>query len=238
VLRFLFRRRSIWVPTLFGWLVLATLLGIAGIVLGRYYIHPFLAPSEPAQAARLLVIEGWLSPGELDQAIARFRQGSYDRVVTAGGPILEWREANEAQSYAESAARYLIRNGLDVAKVTPVSAPASAQDRTFLSAVKVRDWAASQGIEIKAVDLLSSGAHARRSRTLYRLVLGSGVDVGILAANPEAYDADHWWQTSAGVKSVTGEVISLVWTACCFFPAPPGSHEELWDKPRPDTKQP
>jgi hypothetical protein len=229
------RRRSVWVPTFLGWLMLVALVSVIGFVLGRYFIYPFLAPNDPAPEARLLVVEGWLSPGELNQAIARFQQGSYDRVVTTGGPILEWRESNETQSYAESAARYLVRNGLDVAKVTPVPAPASAQDRTFLSAVKVREWAAHQGIEIKALDLFSSGTHARRSRMLYRMALGSGVSIGIVSATPDDYGPEYWWRTSSGVKSVVGETLGLAWTACCFFPAAQGSHEESWGVSAPAT---
>jgi hypothetical protein len=231
----LVRRRSIRVPTFLGWLMLAALISVAGFVVGRYFIYSFLAPNDPAPGARLLVVEGWLSPGELNQAIARFQRSSYDRVVTTGGPILEWREANEAQSYAESAARYLVRHGLDVAKVTPVAAPASTQDRTFLSAVQVREWAANQGIEIKAMDLLSSGTHARRSRMLYRMALGSGVAIGILAASPDDYGPEYWWRTSSGVKSVLGETLGVAWTACCFFPAAHGSHEELRGVSAPAT---
>ena len=70
----LVRRRSIRVPTFLGWLVLVALIGATGFVLGRYFIYSFLAPNEPAPGARLLVVEGWLSPGELNQAIARFQR--------------------------------------------------------------------------------------------------------------------------------------------------------------------
>ena len=65
----------------------------------------------------------------------------------------------------------------------------SAQDRTFLSAVVVRDWLRRQGGTIDAVDLFSGGVHARRSRLVYRIAFGPEVDVGVFAAPPRRYDA-------------------------------------------------
>lgn len=165
---------------------------------------------------------------ELDQAVAAFRSGRYDRVVTTGGPIERWLNFRGSSSYADWAANYLKTHGLAHTDVTPVSGPASAQNRTFLSAVMVREWAARQGLALKAFDVFTAGAHARRSRTLYRMAFGPDVEVGVLSARPQEYDERHWWRTSAGARSVLGEAISLLWTTCCFYAAPPGSHEEIW----------
>lgn len=195
-------------------------------------IHSFLAPNDRVPGARLLVVEGWLDTKELDQAVAAFQQGRYQRVVTTGGPMETWSEFPRSSNYADYAASYLRKHGLQHVDLTAVPAPASAQDRTFLSAVKVRDWAKMQGLEVSSLDVYSSGTHARRSRMLYRIAFGPNIDVGILSARPTQYDDERWWQTSAGVKTVLGETISLVWTTCWFHPAPPGSHEELWAVPR------
>lgn len=199
------------------------LAGAAIIMAGRQ-IHPFLAPNDPAPAARLLVVEGWMEMKDMDQAIAAFRKGRYERVVTTGGPIETWLELPGSSNSADLAASYLRKHGLEGVDVTAVSSSASAQERTFLSAVKVRDWATKQGLAVTTLDVFSGGVHARRSRMLYRMAFGPTVDIGILAARPTQYDEERWWQTSVGVKSVLGETISVAWTACCFHPPPPGLH--------------
>jgi hypothetical protein len=227
----LIRRRQVWLPTLPGLLVLVALVCAAGLLAARC-IHPFLAPNDPAPGASVLVVEGWLEARELDQAIEAFRKGHYQRIVTTGGPIEKWPELSRTTSYAGLAAGYLVQQGLGDVAVTAVPAPASAQDRTFLSAVKLRDWAQREGLVLKALDVFSSGSHARRSRMLYQMALGPRTRVGVLSARPVQYDEEQWWQTSAGVKAVLGETISVTWTICCFYPPPPGSHEELWALPR------
>ena len=213
----LVQRRQIWLPSLFGWLVLIALTGAAALLAG-FRAYPFLAPNEPVPGARLLVVEGWLAAGEFDQAVAAYRKGRYDRVVTTGGPIDRFPELLGASNYADFAARYLTSHGLSAIEVIPVPAAASAQDRSFQSAAALRDWASKQGWGVVSLDVVSSGTHARRSRAVYRMAFGPTIDIGILAARPAEYDPERWWQTSAGAKAVLGESIGLIWTKCCFHP--------------------
>lgn len=84
---------------------------------------------------------------------------------------------------------------------------------------------------------MSAGTHARRTRMVYRAAFGPEAAIGILAAAPSDYDGERWWQTSAGAKSVLAEALSVIWTACCFHPPPPGSHEEMWAVPRKQSSQ-
>ncbi len=231
----LFHRREVWVPTLWGWTVLLV-LACASLIVCTLTAYDFLAANEPAIArngkgARILVIEGWLDETELDQASAAFHLGRYEHVVTTGGPIGSWHEFRDWQSYPERAAAYLRTHGLERVPIVVALAPASAQDRSFLSAVVFREWAHKTGITLDMVDVFSAGVHARRSRLVYRLALGSSVQVGVLAARPNDYEPERWWSTSAGAKAVIGEALSLAWTKCCFWPGPPGSHEERWAVP-------
>ena len=227
---YLFRRRQVWLPTLLGWLVLLAIIVTACVIAG-WNIYALLAPNDPAPRARILVVEGWMAEKELDQAVALFRNGKYERIVTTGGPIEDWVELHGSLTYAELAASYLKKHGLEGTEVTAVSAPASAQDRTFLSAVTVRNWAAKQRLAVEALDVFSAGAHGQRSRMLYRMAFGPNIDVGVLSARQQKYDERHWWRTTAATKSVLEETIGLLWTMCCFHPAPPGSHEEMWGVP-------
>ena len=225
----LFRRREIWLPTIWGWLALL-LFGAAVIVLVARNLHSFLAPNEPV-GARILVVEGWMNPDGIDQAVAAFRAGGYERVVTTGGPIEYWPGHHGHATFSERAADYLMQHGLADASVTAVPAPYSAQDHTFLSAVMVREWAKRSGLAFDAFDVFSSGTHARRSRLLYRLAFGPNVEVGVIAARFSEYDADAWWRTSTGARDVLDQVIGLLWVKCFFWPPPPGTHEERWAAP-------
>jgi hypothetical protein len=211
----LLRRREVWLPTIWGWLLLLALGGATLLLVARY-LHGFLATTAPV-GARVLVVEGWMGPEELDEAVVAFRSRGYERVVTTGGPIHHW-EAGGA-TFAAQAAAYLTRHGLPAAAVTIVPAARSAQDRTYQSALAVRDWARRSGTELKAIDVISDATHARRSRLLYRLAFADDVKVGVLATRAYEYDAAAWWRSSTGTKHVIEETIGLLWVKCCFRPA-------------------
>ena len=230
----LFRRRQIWVPTWWAAL-LVIVVAAASIVVGLRHLGIYLAPDEPAsgrdgRGARTLIVEGWLDEHALDAAIAAIARGQYERVVASGGPIDGWRENQPWPTYAERAADYLRRRGVSAIPIVAVAAPESAQDRTFVSAILVRDWLRRQAA-VDAVDLFSGGVHARRSRLVYRMAFGPDVEVGVFAAPPRRYALERWWTTSEGAKAVLDEAIALAWTTCCFSP-PPASNDERRSLPR------
>lgn len=183
----------------------------------------------------MLVVEGWLVTSELDQVIEVIRTGHYRHVVTTGGPSDMWPGLSKATNYADLAASYLAKQGLGDVSITAVPTPASAQDRTYLSAIKVSTWVQKEGLVLDALDVFSGGSHARRSRMLYQMALGPRTRIGVLSARPTQYEEERWWQSSAGVKAVLGETISVIWTACCFHPPLPGSQEELSAPPRKEA---
>lgn len=220
------RKREVWFPTIWGWLALLVLVAAASLLVARN-LHPFLALNRPV-GARLLVIEGWMDPEGLDQAIAVFHSGGYERAVTTGGPI-NWPGYSGYATYAERAAAYLRQHGVAEALVTAVPAPQSAQNRTYLTAVMVREWEKGSGLASNALDVFSWGTHARRSRLLYRAAFGPDVEVGVYAASPTDYDANAWWRTTSGARNVLEQAIGFIWTKCCFWPPTPGSHEERWN---------
>ena len=222
----LFQQRQVWLPTIWG-LLLLLFIGLLMCILGARNIYSFLAPIDPV-GARVLAVEGWLAPEELDQAVQTFKSGDYQRIVTTGGPISGRPELLVHSNYAQLAADYLAEHGVPSDAILVVPAPASAQERTYLSAVVLRESAQRLGITLAAIDLFSSGAHARRSRLLFQMAFGPKFRVGILAARPDGYDPDAWWRTSAGVESIVFQSIGLIWVKCCFWPGPPGSKQELW----------
>ena len=224
----LVRRREVWLPTIWGWLLLLVVLALAALIAGRG-LYPFLAVSEPS-GGKILAIEGWMDPYALDQAVEAFRKGGYELAVTTGAPVV-WKD-DRYRTAAERAAEYLKSRGLPPSAVAAAPTPASAQDRTFLSAVMVREWAKRSGVEVRAIDVFSVGAHARRSRYLYQKAFGPEVKVGAVAARHE-YADEGWWRSAEGAREVLDQAIAYVWVVLFFRPPAPGSHEERWAVPPP-----
>jgi hypothetical protein len=235
----LLSKRTVRLPTLWGWCVLLAVLAalVAGTGLAlAWSAYGWLAASHPqpvrqgAPAERLLIVEGWLGAYDLDQAVTAFRSGRYTRVVTTGGPIEDPDACAAWPDFATRAAAYLKAHGLAGAAVDAVVAPATDAERTWQSAVALRDWAARGGMHIAAADLFSAGVHARRSQRVFQLAFEPAVPVGVIAARPSDYDAAHWWRSSAGAKAVMSEVVSLAWTACCFWPVRPAAAASPHDR--------
>ncbi len=222
----LFRRREVPVPTLAGWLLLLALAAASGFAFVRS-LYPLLAPNAPIGQG-LLVVEGWAGGSAFDDAAARFRRGGYSQIVTTGGPLDPDEPFASDGTWAEHAARELRERGIPETSMQAVVAPNSERDRTFLSAVMVRDWIAARGKPVASLDVISLGPHGRRSRQLYRRAFGNDVEIGIVSAPPREYDPPHWWRSSEGTKTVITEATGLAWTLCCFHPGLRGSEEERW----------
>jgi len=212
----LFKQRQIWLPTLAGWLLLLFIFLVIGWLLSNT-LYSFLAQNEPV-GARVLIVEGWLDSEELDQAVAAFNKGKYARIVTTGGPVLEWHRASMGSDYANLAANYLGQHGVRPDLITAVPAPKTVLERTYLSAVTFRESAQRLGITLDAVDVFSAGPHARRSHLLFQMALGKKVRVGILSARPSSFDPQAWWRTSSGVEQMIFQTLGYIWVKCCFWP--------------------
>jgi hypothetical protein len=216
----LFRRRSVVLPTLVGWLLMLLVIGlIIGLLLRNMAV--FLTVNEPV-GAEYLVIEGWMDKAELDQGLAYFAANDFKKLVIVGGPISNDFHGIDS-NYAQRAADYLQQRGLSKEKMAIVTTPYSAQARTFLNAVMVREWLKQQGIAITRLDVFSSGVHTRRSRDLYRLAFGERVSIGVIASRPRDFDPARWWRTSDSGKSVAVEFAAWFLVKCCFHPGEPGS---------------
>jgi len=69
------------------------------------------------------------------------------------------------------------------------------------------------------INVLTEGAHARRTRLLYQKAFGRNVTVGIIAVSNPDYDPKQWWRYSDGVREVTGERIAYIYAKFFFFPS-------------------
>lgn len=230
----LFRRREIWLPTWKGWLALglfALALGVTAIT----FTVPFLAPVLP-QSRGILVVEGWLPDYALEEAKRTFETHPYERMVVTGVPIELGFHISKEKNYAQLAATTLKHLGLREDAVVTVSSPEVRRDRTYSTSRQVRTWLDRNKPGVP-VDVFTLGVHARRSWLLYRLGLGSGYTVGVIAARDERFDPDEWWKTSSGFRTVSSEALAYVYAKLFFRPSrapgPEPAAELSLDNPPP-----
>ncbi len=213
----LLSRRERWGLSVRGWLVLLLSAAALGgvVLLGAY---PFLAVNRRVET-NLLVVEGWVDAHAIRAAVEEFNRGGYDRVFTTGGPVRGLAGYLTDQSTTAGVAASRLRQaGLPPEKVQMTPARETARDRTYVSAIAFRDWCASHGVKLTAINVLSQDVHCRRTRLLFEKALGPGVEVGIISVPHPDYDASRWWRYSEGVRSVIGEIIAYLYARFFFFP--------------------
>lgn len=209
----LFRRREVICPTVAGWLLL--LGAVAGFLfLAIAGLYPFLSPNKPV-AAKVLVVEGWLADDALPRVRQIFEEGDYRRMVVTGGDITFARELSPYSSYAELTYHRVLSAGFPSNQVQWVSSGPVLRDRTFCSAVALRHFLKR---EAGAVNLVTTGPHARRSRHLFRQALGDAYEVGIIPVEPDSFNQSNWWKCSDGFRTVIGEAVAWFYARWIFDP--------------------
>jgi hypothetical protein len=208
----LVRPTEIWLPTPLGWLVLGGSAALIGLWLSRR-LYPFLAVNTPTQAS-LLVVDGWMPDYALEQVYAEFYAGSYQQIVALGTSIGRGHYLIDYKSYADVAAATLIALGIPASQIAVVSVAGTTRYRTHNTALALKQWLESDKRTVQSINLCTLGAHARRSRLLFRRNLAPKVKVGVIALEPLEYEPNRWWQSSAGGRAVIGELIAYLYT--CF----------------------
>lgn len=221
-----FKPYTIWLPTIWGLIAVLVLISAISLFCIRN-LGFFLANEKPIES-NILIVDGWLTDENLQSVAAHIKSNHYDLIITAGGPITHTLLNQPFDNYADQARFALTHYGISSNKIIAAPAPASAQNRTFLSAVFVRDWLDKHHKNYDSVNLFTQGIHARRSHLLYEMAFDVDINIGVMASKPDGYSLEQWWTSSRGAKGVLMETISLIWTLCCFDPGEKGSHQEKW----------
>ena len=212
----LLRRRQCLVPTWRGWLAL--ILFACGLLFCFVRtVEPFLAVSDPLPGGAM-VIEGWASDDAFDASIAEFNRNHYQRIFVTGGPITHGEPFSEFKTQAEFGAAILLKKGLSPDLVQAIPSPRVVKDRTFTEAKTLKRWLGEHGHTVTQINLITEGPHARRSRLLFEKGLGPEIKVGVMAMPSTEYDQDHWWRSSAGVRTMIGELLAYAYARLLFCP--------------------
>jgi uncharacterized SAM-binding protein YcdF (DUF218 family) len=196
-------------------MTLAVLLAGWRLVLG---IHPFLAVTHRVNA-NVLVVEGWTHYYGVDAAVKEFKTGHYERILTTGGPE-EGMGTSSAiyDTEAWQSAELLEKAGISTNEIQAVPSRFVGRDRTYNSAVTLRNWINEHNASVTKITVLTEDAHARRTWLLFQEALGPGVEVGIISVPDPDYDASHWWRSSDGVREVLDEGIAYIYAKFFFWP--------------------
>jgi uncharacterized SAM-binding protein YcdF (DUF218 family) len=213
----IFTRKERWGPSWRGWVVIFVGASLAFYIF-LFRIYPFLAVTDRVDA-NVLVVEGWVHKYAIRAAVEEFRRGSYQRVLTTGGPVEgSGAYVNDYQTEASVGTDLLTKNGLPIESVEMVPSRVMNRDRTYGSAVALRNWLRGHNLVVRSLNVLTEDVHARRSRLLFQEALGKDIKVGIIAVSNPDYDSRHWWRYSAGVKEVSAEMIAYVYAKFLFYP--------------------
>ncbi len=211
-------RRERWGLSLRGWLVLIISLAVAGGFC-FWNAYSFLTITVRAPEAHVMVVEGWVPLFAIKVAARQFATGRYQQIYTTGGPISgEGGYTNEFNTFASVGAGSLREAGVPADVVQMVPARVSGRDRTYASAIALRDWLRTQHRPIGNFDVVTENTHARRSQFLFQKAFGSEVKVGIIGVDNPDYDAGRWWESSEGVKNVISEGIAYIYSKLLFRP--------------------
>jgi hypothetical protein len=213
----LFRRRTIRVPTWRGCVVLFLVLLAVGTVFLKT-IHPFLAMNQPLDGG-VLAVEGWLGDNSLKVAADKIKEGVYQRIYVTGGPLEQGAPLSRYQTYAQLGRATLEKLGVGTNVMQAVPSIWVRQDRTYASAKALRRSFEEDGLHPQRLTILTDGAHARRSRLIFKKALGTEVTVGVISVPPISYDPARWWRSSAGFRTVTDEMIAYVYARLFFHPS-------------------
>lgn len=199
-----------------GWLIV-----FAGVLLTfssfLFRIYPFLAVTHRVDT-NVLVVEGWIHEYAIRAAIKEFQSNHYQRVFTTGGPVEgTGGYINDYNTAASVGADLLRKNGLSNELPQMVPSRVMERDRTYGSAVALRNWFREHNMPVRSINVVTEDVHARRTCLLFQKALGHNVAVGVIAVTNPDYDASHWWRYSEGVKAVFAESFAYIYARLLFF---------------------
>ena len=198
-----------WGLTIQGWLVVLLAVGLISMSI-LFRLQPFLASSTPIKA-NTLVVEGWIGDEALEGAIAEFNRNQYKLLITTGIPLGRGAHLSEYKNFAALSEATLIVLGFEPQKIQPIPTPDAKRDRTLASAIAVKDWLVKHQPDIKAINVYTSDVHSRRTKLLYKQAFEPEIKVGAIAHPPLDYEAQSWWTSSQGVRTVISELIRYIY---------------------------
>jgi len=200
----LLSRKQRWSLSWRGGMILALILASALLLVDALVlkgVYPFLATTHRVDTD-VLVVEGWIHEYAIRAALKEFQSNHYARIFTTGGPVEgTGGYINDYCTWASVGADLLRKNGLANGSVQMVPSRVMDRDRTYGSAVALRNWFHDHNMPVRSVNVLTEHMHARRTRLLFQKALGKDIRVGII--------------------DVVSEFAAYLYARLLFFPSEP-----------------
>jgi len=158
-------RRERWGLSWRGWLIVLAVI-VLTFFLFWFRVYPFLAVTHRVDA-NVLVVEGWIHEYAIGAAVQEFQTNSYQRVFATGDPVEgTGGYTNDYNTSASVGADLLKKSGLPVESVQMVPSRVMDRDRTYSSAIALRNWFRKHNMSVHSVNVITENLHARRTRLL------------------------------------------------------------------------
>ena len=191
------------------------------ILLGSFLlitIHPFLTPTQRVDA-NILVVEGWVHDYVIRAAAKEFMTGGYKQVFSTGGPSTgSGGYTGDADTSASVGAGELRASGISSTFIQMVPSHVIGRDRTYYSAVALRDWFRERNMNVGSFNIVAEDAHSRRTWLLFQEAFGDEAKVGIISVPNPDYDAKLWWRSSEGFREISSETLAYLYARLFFYP--------------------
>jgi hypothetical protein len=214
----LIERKECWRVTWIGWMGVLAFWGLV-LLLFLFTIRPFLMPTKTVAADILIADNNLTDYYDLKKLSDEFRSKNYSLILSAGVLLPQGSPlAAEYKTSAELNAAILKKFVIREKAIVPIIPKPVKRDRTFASALAVKNWLAQNNIQPKGINLFSIGPYSRISWMLFKEAIGEEIPVGIIACENREYDPKRWWITSSGVRIVLNETIAYIYAKLVFDP--------------------
>ncbi len=203
--------------TPFGKVLILTLIVIISIFTLRG-LNKFLSVTDSV-SSKTMAVEGFLPDYTLKNVLTTFYNGGYEKMIIIGKPIGQGYYLSGYSTSADLMRGTLIEMGLDSNLIVSVSIPGNViRDRTYSTGLLLFNWFNTSDPELKNVNIYTFGAHARRSRLLFKKALGDDYEIGIISGEDLSYDQSKWWKSSKGFRTVLNESLAYFYARFFFYP--------------------
>lgn len=114
------------------------------------------------------------------------------------------RIINNFSSSAELARNWLMAEGIDSTLIKAVPCEKVTINRTLTSALAFRDWLKVTNTDIKGINIISMGTHARRTWMVYNKILDEKYPIGIISLPDINYNRSGIYKLLKTIRETLG----------------------------------
>ncbi|MCD4698603.1 MAG: hypothetical protein K8S16_20430 [Bacteroidales bacterium] len=212
----LVKQRVCYRLTFAGWLLI---LGFNFLLIFFIlkYISIFLVVNKPLDT-KILIIDGLLPGYAYDSIVKLIEKDKYKYVITTGVDVDYTFNSDEQFNIADFSFKILSTKDIKNCKLHSAPAHLIYRDRTYSSAIALKDWFITQRIFPGEINVVSFSCHSRRTWVLYRKAFRDFARVGIISIRDQSYNYTKWYYYSRGVRQVLSETIGYLYSSIFFHP--------------------